>query len=257
MFFINTERIWAINSYIQLKGQVHLRDLTALYPNVSAMTIRRDIDYLERMGHVVRTRGGAKSINHLTHIKEDAYSKRAGLQNEAKMIIASKAAETEFVGDSGAIYFDSGTTVMSLVSIMQPGDIFAVTSGPNIALELCRGRAARTVLLGGTIAPDNLSISGNSAVEQVKSINISTAFIATSGYSVGAGFTIGNFDESELKRTVVSKASRVVVLMDISKIGHNLPYTFAHMSDVDYLICDSAPPAEVLEAARQSSVKVL
>ena len=257
MFSINTERIWAINSYIQLKGQVHLRDLMALYPNISAMTIRRDIDYLERMGHVVRTRGGAKSINHLTHIKEDAYSKRAGLHNEAKMIIASKAAEANLTGDAGAIYFDSGTTVMSFVSIMQPGDIFAVTSGPNIALELCRGRTSRTVLLGGAIAPDNLSISGNAAVEQVKNINISTAIIATSGYSVGAGFTIGNFDESELKRTVISKASRIAVLMDISKIGHNLPYTFAHMSDIDYLICDNALPAEVVQAARQSNVKVL
>ena len=255
MFLINTERIWAINSYIQLKGQVHLRDLMALYPNVSAMTIRRDIDYLERMGHIVRTRGGAKSINHLTHIKEDAYSKRAGLQTEAKMAISSKA--LELINGTGAVFFDSGTTVMSMVSTMQPGDIFAVTSGPNIAMELCRGLAARTVLLGGNLAADNLSISGNSAIEQLKSINISTAFIATSGYSVGTGFTLGSFDESELKRAVIAKASRVVVLMDISKIGYNLPYTFAHMSDIDFLVCDHAPPAEILEAAEKGNVTVL
>jgi len=255
VFIINTERIWAINSYIQLKGQVHLRDLMALYPNVSAMTIRRDIDYLERMGHIVRTRGGAKSINHLTHIKEDAYSKRAGDHPEAKMTIAGKAAA--LLDDSGAVYLDSGTTVMNLAASLNVEGRFVVTSGPNIALELCRAGASRTVLLGGNINPDNLSVSGASALEQIKNINIGTAFIASSGYSVGAGFTIGNFDESELKRVAISRASRVIVVMDTTKIGHNLPYTFAHLADIDYLVCEQAPPAEVAEAAEKSNVVII
>jgi len=252
---INSERIWSINSYIQQKGQVHLRELMQLYPHVSAMTIRRDIDYLEKQGHVVRTRGGAKSINHLTRVKEDAYSMRAAERTEAKMAIAQKA--LGILDKTGAVFFDAGTTVMSLACAIDAEGVFAVTSAPNIALELTRAGASRTVLLGGNLNRDNLSVSGASALEQIKNINISTAFIATSGFSLGAGFTNGNFDESELKRLVVSRASKVVMLVDSGKLDINLPYTFARLADVDYLVCETAPHDDVIKAARDEGVTVL
>ena len=71
MIFLNTERIGAINSFIQMRGEIHLRDLMELYPGLSAMTLRRDIDYLEKQGYIVRTRGGAKSIRRLTQLQEE------------------------------------------------------------------------------------------------------------------------------------------------------------------------------------------
>jgi len=252
---LNTERIWAINSHIQMKGQVHLKELMELFPQVSAMTIRRDIDYLEKQGHIVRTRGGAKSIIHLTHMKEDIYQTRANERIEAKTAIAQKAAGLTL--ETGAVYFDSGSTVMHTVMHMNVTGIFAVTSGPNVALELCRRGCARTVLLGGNVNMDNLSISGVSALEQLKKINIGTAFMAASGFASGTGFTVGNFDEGELKRAAIAKASKVAVLMDSEKIGSSLPYTFASFSDIDCLISEYPLPKELYEEAVKSGVTVL
>ena len=44
---------------------------------------------------------------------------------------------------------------------------------------------------------------------------------------------------------VIAKAAKVVMLMDNSKIGRSLPFTFANLSDIDMLVCDAPLPQEV------------
>lgn len=252
---LNTQRIWAINSFIQLRGEVHLKELMELYPNVSAMTIRRDVDYLEKQGHIVRTRGGAKSIRRLTQVKEDAYSKRSAENTDKKSAVAQKA--LQFFGKAGSYYIDAGTTMMHLALIIPENHYFFITNAPNIGMELTRNANANVVQLGGRLNPEYYSISGASAVEQIKKINIDVAFIATSGFSLVNGFTNGSFDECELKRAVIAKAQKTVVLMDSSKYDRTLPYTFANLDEIDVLITDAPLPDEVYEQAASKNTQIL
>ena len=88
------KRIDTINAYIQKMEEVKLCELEKLMPQVSAMTLRRDLDRLEQMGEIVRTRGGARSIKSLQKrmIREEIYSRRMQENPEGKKIIGSKAA---------------------------------------------------------------------------------------------------------------------------------------------------------------------
>ena len=52
-----------INSYLQSKGVVTIAELITHFPGVSGMTIRRDLEKLEREGELVRIRGGARSLD--------------------------------------------------------------------------------------------------------------------------------------------------------------------------------------------------
>lgn len=252
---MNTERIWAINSFIQMRGEVHLKDLMELYPNVSSMTLRRDIDYLEKQGHIVRTRGGAKSIRRLTQLKEEAYSQRNIENADKKAEIAKKA--LRFFKDAVSYYIDAGTTMMQLSKQIPESHCFIVTNGPNIALELTRKPDANIIMLGGNLKREHLSVSGTSAIEQIKNINIDVAFIATSGFSVQNGFTNGSYYECELKRNVIARAKKTVLLMDSGKCDRILPYTFAKMEDIDYLVSDSELPSYVAELAVKSNTEVI
>ena len=47
-----------LNNYIQLKGEVKISELEKIFSDVSTMTIRRDLEYLEQQGEVLRVRGG-------------------------------------------------------------------------------------------------------------------------------------------------------------------------------------------------------
>ena len=59
MYSIRQEQM---REYIEQKNVVTIKELQALFPDVSLMTIHRDLDALERIGAVVKFRGGAKSV---------------------------------------------------------------------------------------------------------------------------------------------------------------------------------------------------
>ena len=58
---MNQLRRERIGKYIQEKGAVTVKEVSALFPDVSLMTIHRDLEKLEEEGLIIRTRGGAVS----------------------------------------------------------------------------------------------------------------------------------------------------------------------------------------------------
>ena len=51
---MSNDRRKSIDEYIQARGEVRLAELEERYPNVSSMTLRRDLEYLERLGKIIR-----------------------------------------------------------------------------------------------------------------------------------------------------------------------------------------------------------
>jgi DeoR family fructose operon transcriptional repressor len=155
---LNIDRRSTIKQYIEEKGEVHLRELEELLPEVSSMTLRRDLIYLEEKGYVIRTRGGAVSVKHVAAAGEDMYNLRAAENMEGKTKIAKKA--VEFVETGRSIYIDSGTTMMCLAKELPDENFSILTSGPNIGLEIIKKTKPSVVLTGGVISRNNLSTSG-------------------------------------------------------------------------------------------------
>ena len=93
--------------------------------------------------------------------------------------------------------------------------------------------------------------------EMLSRINIDIAFIVASGYSAEGGFTCGKEAEAFVKHEVIRKARTVAMLLDNSKIGAMLPFTFANMEDIDYLITEAEIPEQTAEEAAKYGVKLL
>jgi DeoR/GlpR family transcriptional regulator of sugar metabolism len=249
------ERREAINQMIQSRGEIHINELITLFPDVSSITLRRDLEALEREGQIVRTRGGAKSLAHLSMVKEAVYTQRQTSNITAKMTIAEKAAA--LVEDDSSIYIDSGTTCMFFAQLLRDQSLFVLTPAPNVALELVKNSSIKVSLTGGQLNRETLTLSGSNAVEYVKTLNIDQAFMAASAFSPDSGFSCGDQYEAELKRLIIRKAQRVVLLMDTSKMNNRLPYTFARLNNIQTLITDAPLPEEIQKLARQAHVVLL
>lgn len=250
-----TDRRDAINQYIQSRGEVRLTELEERYPSVSTMTLRRDLETLERQGMIIRVRGGAKSLAHLSMIKEAAYTQRQAENTSAKLSIADKAAALVEPGRS--LYIDSGTTCMCFAQRLTDQNLFVLTPAPNIAIELAKHQNIKINMTGGQLNRDTLTLSGFNANEYVKSLNIDLAFIAASAFSLNSGFSCGDYYEAELKRLIIRKAQRVILLMDSTKINSGLPHTFARLNNIHTWITDGPLPEDVQKAARQAHVTLL
>lgn len=249
MYSIRQEQI---REYIEEKNVVTIKELQALFPNVSLMTIHRDLDALERIGAVVKFRGGAKSVR---LAGDPDFNVRMRENNAGKTAIARKA--LELIQPHSSVFLDASTTNLALAKNLPDINLNIITTGPSIALELCRLRNPVVTLCCGTINRKNLAISGQNTLEMLERINIDVAFIGVSGCSVEAGFTCGMEGDMLVKRLVISKARTSVAMCGHEKFSCLMPYTYAQLGDVDYLITDGVVPEAFAQAAREANVTIL
>ncbi|MCX7711503.1 MAG: DeoR/GlpR family DNA-binding transcription regulator [Clostridia bacterium] len=254
---MSNERQQQILQILEQKGEVQLQQLKDFFPDVSVMTLRRDLTSLESDGYLIRTHGGAVSAKKLSAItgEEDAYSRRAAESIEAKLRISEKA--LPFVEPGRSIYFDAGSTIMFLSRILPDDNYSIVTSGGNIALELVKKQRVSVVTIGGLVNKNTLSMSGPHAMALLESINIDIALMSASGFSLDSGFTVSNVYECEIKRKVVQRAKKVIVLLDSSKLDKSMPFTYANLADVDLWICEKPLPEEIKAEAEKHGVQVI
>ena len=182
-----------IKEYIEEKNVVTIKELQELFPEVSLMTIHRDLDVLEATGVVVKFRGGARSVR---YAGDPEFNVRMRDNNSGKLLIARKA--MELIQPHSSIFLDASTSNLTLARTLPDMNLNIFTTGPSIALELCRLHNPVVTLCCGTINRKNLALSGQNTLEMLEKINIDMAFIGVSGCSVDAGFTSIMVDASAL-----------------------------------------------------------
>ena len=249
MYSIRQEQI---REYIEEKNVVTIKELQALFPSVSLMTIHRDLYALERIGAVVKFRGGAKSVR---LAGDPDFNVRMRENNAGKTAIARKA--LALIQPHSSVFLDASTTNLALARALPDINLNIITTGPSIALELCRLHNPVVTLCCGTINRKNLAISGQNTLEMLERINIDVAFVGVSGCSVDAGFTCGMEGDMLVKRLVIRKARTSVAMCSHEKFSCLMPYTYAQLSDVDYLVTDGEIPEAFSQAAKAANVTIL
>ncbi|MBE6963990.1 MAG: DeoR/GlpR transcriptional regulator [Ruminococcaceae bacterium] len=249
---MNTIRQNRIQSYIEEKQVASIKELRELCPEVSLMTIHRDLDALERAGLVIKVRGGVKAVR---HAGDPVFDVRMQENGSGKAIIAGKA--LELIRPHSTVFLDASTTGLILAQQLPDINLNIFTTAPNIALELCRLTNPSVSLCGGMLNRKNLALSGQNTLEMLDKINIDIAFVGVSGCSVDAGFTCGTEADMLVKRLVIRKARTSVILCDHAKLSRLMPYTFASLGDVDYVISDKPLPESFCAAAAAAGTTIL
>ena len=241
-----------IRDYIEGRNIVTIKELQTLFPEVSLMTIHRDLDALEQGGAVVKFRGGARSVR---HAGDPEFNVRMRENNEGKSVIARKA--LELIQPHTSVFMDASTTNLALAKLLPDINLHIITTGPSIALELCRLHNPVVTMCCGTVNRKNLAVSGQNTLQMLESINIDLAFIGVSGCSLDAGFTCGTEGDMLVKRLAIQKARTSVLMCSQEKFSCLMPYTFAKLPEVDCVISDAQYPDAFREAAQKEQVTLL
>lgn len=249
---MNRIRQESIKKYIESQSVATIKELRELFPEVSLMTLHRDLNALEEMGIITKYRGGVRSVHHPDDIEFNIRLK----ENTAGKISMMKKA-MKLLQPQSSIFLDASTSNLILARNLPDMDLNITTISPNIALELCRRKSFTVNLCGGTMNPRTLSVSGINTLELLEKINIDVAFIGVSGCSCEVGFTCGTEADMLIKKLVIRKARSSVVLCGTDKLKRLMPYTFAEIVDVDYIISDEPLPEDFVRKSKESGVKIL
>ena len=240
-----------ILNLLEETGSLDVGDLADRFA-VSVVTIRKDLDDLDRQGLLQRTFGGAV-FSHRSRFNR-SFIERTSQHLREKRAIA--AAALEYIKDGDTIILDAGTTTLALAQLLKQHvkSAFIITCSVPVALEVSSA-GYDILLLGGMIRNKSLALLGRETLWMLDRYRADKAFLGSSGFTVEKGHTTPNPDDAQIKEAIMRVSLEKYVLVDSSKFGDQCLTRFAHLRDVDLTITDShLPKAKVkaLEAAGAS-----
>ncbi|MFW2513019.1 DeoR/GlpR family DNA-binding transcription regulator [Demequina sp. SO4-13] len=221
---------------------------------VSEMTIRRDVEALEKAGLVRRIFGGVIAASGTGF--EPPYPERAGHAVGSKGRIGHAIADALRPGET--VFLDSGSTVASVAYALRGRRLELTVLTPSIvvATALADEPDTRVILLGGEVRAGELSIIGHDAEQMIARYNCDTYVAGVAGVDAVRGLTEYHPQEASVKRAAVSRSSRVIVGADSTKLGQVLLVCVADLADVALIVTD-ASSHPTLDAAREAGVTVV
>ena len=249
------DRIDAIATLLDKRGKLTLLQLAAYFPEVSQMTLRRDLLTLEEEGRIIRVGKGAMSVKEVQKTTGEAYIKKTTIQTDAKIAIAKKAAA--LIEEGCSFFLDGGTTALYLAKELPDIPCNVFTNGIAIASELAQKKNPVVNMLGGILMKDNLSTASSLSSIYFADTNFQFAVISTMAYTPENGFTCSSLAEAELLKLIRQKAKHLYMMLDSSKIGKIMPYTFARDEDINVLITDEDFPEKLKAHFKSRNIVVM
>ncbi|MDX7951283.1 DeoR/GlpR family DNA-binding transcription regulator [Lichenihabitans sp. Uapishka_5] len=243
-----------ISAVLRKEGRISVSDLAATL-RVSVVTVRNDLEALERQGVLRRIRGGAVMVRTArferpSHLAAESFSAE-------KARISAVAAS--LIRDGETVIIDAGSTMVALARALPRtlNDVAVVTNALDVALELEEHPGVRVAVTGGTMRGRQRSLVAPFATQLLSQINADVAFLSCAGFHPEKGFTQSNWEEAEVKHAMLAAAGRSVVLADHGKFGHVGTARIAPIARVDMLVSDSGLSAEAVRALEERGPRIV
>jgi DeoR family transcriptional regulator of aga operon len=231
-------------------GRVSVQALAGRF-GVSSVTVRKDLEALERRRLLKRVRGGAVGAS---GADEGAFEMRLRHRSAEKLAIARAAAA--IVHDGEAIALDCSTTCYFLAQELRGRRGLVVLTNGLRAAELLAEAGATVVLPGGTLRRSSWSLVGDIGDVFTGRGRVARGFFGVRSLSPEAGLLELSPEETEAKRRLVSICGEVYGLFDSSKVGRFALHTFAEPHQVTGLVTDTGMAEEDVAAWRARGVGV-
>ncbi len=223
---------------------------------ISEMTVRRDLETLERDGLVQRSHGGAVPAPPVaTNPSEPSYAARSDLNREAKQRIAVAAAA--LVQADQAIGLDTGSTIACLAAeLAGRGSIEIVTNSLQTILAMRQPVLPEVFLLGGRLRSREGSLCGGITRQQLSGHWMDRVFIGVAGIDENGLYDYSP-EDAEIKTTFMQQANIVTVLCDSSKFGRRSFVRICGFEQIGSIVTDAPLPAPLGDAAARASVQII
>jgi len=236
-------------------GSVRVSELVRLL-GVSDMTVRRDLDTLQRAGLIRKVHGGA-TLRHERSTDEPGFAAKSRRELVEKEAIGARAAA--LVEPGSAVAISAGTTTHALARhlVGVPG-LTVVTNSVWVAdLLHSTDRSDASVLLTGGLRTPSDALVGPIAIDALRSLHVDVVFMGVHGMEAKAGFTTPNLMESETNRAMVASARRLVVVADHTKWGVLGLSSFADIEDAAVVVSDVGLPVEAQQVLADRAGELL
>jgi DeoR/GlpR family transcriptional regulator of sugar metabolism len=246
------ERHQHVLELLERTGRV---DVSALAGDctVSEMTVRRDLEQLERLGCLRRVHGGA--VLDAPRGLDAPFAVRRLRRVEAKRRIAAKVAE--LLRDGESVVLDSGTTVLEVARALTDRRLLVMALSLHVADVMADARDVRLLVAGGEVRQGERSFTGAVAEHAVASLRYDTTVLGVGGLDAGGdGVTDYDLAEVRVKQLAARLCRRTLVATDSTKLDQVAVGHVCDLDAVDVVVTDTDADEAYVDRLRSAGVGV-
>jgi DeoR/GlpR family transcriptional regulator of sugar metabolism len=229
---------------------------------VSEMTVRRDLDALERQGLVRRVRGGA--VPALAGADGGGFTAREAWQAATKDRLG--AAVAGLVEPGSRVLLDAGTTTVHVAEHLGGrAPLTVAVLSLQAAARLADRPGIELLVVGGRSRPGERSLVGPLALRTLASLAFDCFVMSIGGVHAEHGWSEFSVDDAAVKQAGLGQAARTVAVADATKLGVRAFSQVAPLGAADTFVTDNAAAdagthpngPRTLEALRDAGVETL
>lgn len=235
---MKNERQKKIISILEVNEYCSISELAKTL-NISEMTIRRDINELEKEKLLFKEQGGARRRNRVLSTDE-----KINKHIEEKEYIGTVM--NSIIHDNDVIFIGAGTTVYHAIKSIDKLYKSIITNSLFTFNWLVQNKFDNIFLTGGELYQRTSEFVGLHAESFFDNLNIDIAFLSTNGI-YNENVTTSNPSLGRLQVKVMNASKKNILIADSSKFDYSDMYTFTTLDKIDSVITDNKISDEKFE----------
>ena len=216
--------------------------------DISAMTVRRDLQTLEEQGKISRFHGGA-SVD-VRAVAPDEKNRVALCQR----LIARCAASLVASGDS--LLINGSNTALAVLDHLEGKSVSAFTNNAMMVGHRFPD-GVDVQLSGGMLRGSRHILTGDLVLRNLMDVHADKAFLGCTGISSEGEILCGFPAELGINETMIAHADAYFILADYTKIGKAGTYASFHLEKKGCVVTDEFAPAGVLDQLHAAGMQVI
>ena len=246
------ERQKKIVEIVNERLSIRVTELSKIF-SVTEETIRRDLEKLEKENLLMRSHGGAVSIEE--DKGETSYLEREVTNAAEKKAIAAVAVCSIEPGDQ--IVLDASTTAWYVAKELPDMPLTVLTNSIKVAIELSKKEQIKVISTGGTLLPQSLSYVGPLAERSLSMYHVNKAFLSCKGVHLEKGLSDLNESQALLKKQMMEISDEIILMVDSSKFGTRAFSQISPITKADCIITDSNLDVEIIKQLEEKQINVV
>lgn len=226
------ERVKRIIKRVSRESHVTISELADHF-SVSHMTIRRDIEELQKQGMIKVVFGGKIVKNFIE--TSPPYNNKARENTAYKKNVALKA--WHFLQPGQVVYMDGGTTIKEL-ALRVDMPLTVLTNDISTASILNENQYVKVILCPGELVRESLSAYSTETLRFLSDHSCDIAFIGADGFSKEYGAMTTSQAKADCKWMAAHRAAKSILLLDHTKENVFCNYKIADLDFFSEVIID-------------------
>lgn len=247
-----TARQSAIVQVVRERGFASIEAMAGQF-GVSTQTVRRDVIELSRRNLLQRYHGGAGLPAGMDRL---AYNNRRVRAADEKHRIAASVADE--IPNDATLFMDIGTTMEAVAgALLNHRGLRVITNHIAVASLFCENTDFEIILAGGMVRNRDRAITGEATVEFLRSFRVSYGLFGIGAIDHDGQMLDYDYRDVQVSRAAIEISRRRLAVADSSKFHGDAMIRLGHVSEIDTLFTDAAPPEDIASQLRDGNVRLV